>query len=113
MPGGTRPVLGNVLYGQHLYLPAVTYPTLATNASGTNTASVPGLIPGQLLIPQIQAPPAHLFLQNAYVSAPGVVTFGWDTDATGISTGSVAILLRVEGAENLSNGISTLPSSLT
>lgn len=113
MPGGTRNVIGNVLYGQHLYLPAVTYPTLASNVSGTNTAAVPGLIPGQLLMCQMQGPSGHIFLENAYVSAPGVVTFSWTTDTTGVSTGTVPVLMKVEGAENLSNGVASLPSSLT
>ena len=112
MPGGTRAQLGNELFAQTLYLPSVTFPTLAANASGTNTATVKGVLPGDLIGWNMQAPPAHLVLDNIYVSAADTISIVWSSDATGISTGSVAVLLEVTRPENGSLGITNLPSSL-
>ena len=110
MPGGTRNQLGNELFGQMTYQVSVTFPTLAANASNDNTFSVPGVLPGDLISWNIQAPPAHLVLDNIYVSAADTIKLRWSTDATGISTSTVAILLEVTRPENL---YTTLPSSLS
>jgi hypothetical protein len=110
MPGGTRAQLGNELFAQAIYQVAVTYPTLGANASGTNTLPVAGVLPGDLLSWNLQAPPAHLFLENAYVSAAGVLTLSWTTDSTGISTGSVPIIFEVTRPENASLGLAALPT---
>lgn len=110
MPGGTRNQLGNELFAQTLYLPAVTFPTLGANASSDNTFSVPGVLPGDLISWNVQAPPAHLVLDNVHVSAADTIKLRWGTDATGISTSTVAILLEVTRPENL---YTTLPSSLS
>jgi hypothetical protein len=112
MPGGTRSQLGNELFSQDLYLPAVTYPTLATNASGTNTAIVNGVLPGDSIGWNMQAPPAHLVLDNIYVSAANTLTILWSSDVTGISTGTVPLLLQVARPENASMGLASLPSSI-
>jgi hypothetical protein len=112
MPGGNRSQLGNELFAQALYLAAVTYPTLAANASGTNTVAIPGTLAGDILSWNLQAPPAHIFLENAYVSAPGVVTLSWTTDSTGIATGSVPVMFEVTRPENESLGLSALPSTV-
>jgi len=113
MPGGNRAQLGNELFEQVLYLTAVPYPTMAASASATTTYTIPGVLPLDLFSMNLQNAPAHLFLENAYVSAPNTVIFGWTTDATGISSGTVNILITVDRAENASLGISALPSTLT
>lgn len=113
MPGGTRNQLGNELFGQMLYLPAVTFPTLTANQSSDNTASVPGVLPADLLGWNLQAPPAHIVLDNAYVSAAGVVTFRWSTDGTGVTGATVGVLIEVTRPENSSGGLTALPSSLS
>ena len=116
MPGGTRAQLGNELFAQAIYNPPLgvgaTYPTLAANASGSNTLSIPGVLVGDILSWNLQAPPAHLFLENAYVSAPGVATLSWTTDSTGISTGTVNVLFEVTRPENASLGLAALPNSV-
>lgn len=112
MPGGTRAQLGNELFGQAVYLSAVTYPTLATNASGSNTTTLKGALPGDVVGWNMQAPPAHLVLDNVYVSAPDTLTILWSSDVTGISTGTVAIVFEVARPENASLGLSSLPSSI-
>jgi hypothetical protein len=113
MPGGTRAQLGNELFGQIIYLPAVTYPTLGANATADNTVTIPGVLPGDMISWNIQAPPAHLIIDNTYISAANVMTIRWSTDSTGISTGSVAVLFEILRPENQSQGIATLPASLS
>ena len=113
MPGGTRNQLGNELFGQMLYQASVTFPTLAANASGDNTFAVPGVLPGDMISWNLQAPPAHLILDNAYVSAAGVVTLRWSTDGTGVTGSTVAILMEVTRPENSSAGVTSFPSSLS
>ncbi len=113
MPGGTRACLGNEQFEQMLYQASVTYPTLGANASGSNTATVKGVLSGDLVSWNMQNPPAHLVLDNIYVSANDTLTLLWSSDATGISTGTVAILIGVARAENQSLGITNLPSQLT
>ncbi len=112
MPGGTRSQLGNELFGQALYLSAVTFPTLGANATSDNTATVPGVLPGDLLSWNLQAPPAHLILDNAFVSAPNTITFRWSSDGTGVTGSTVAMLLEVTRPENASLGITQLPNQI-
>lgn len=113
MPGKSTIAYGNEILDTILYVPSVTYPTLAANASGSNTVSIPGTLPGDMISMSIQSPPAHLSLDNAYVSAAGTVTLTWFTDGTGISTGTVAVIFNVVRYENLNLGITTAPSSIT
>lgn len=112
MPTGTRPGLGNELFSQAIYVPSVTYPTLGANASGSNTLTVPGVLAGDIVGWNMQAPPAHLVMDNVYISAPNVMTILWSTDATGISTGTVAVAFTVERPENASLGLSALPANV-
>lgn len=113
MPGGTRSQMGNFLFEGAYYLPAVTFPTIATNAQGSNTLTLPGALVGDHITPNMQSPPAHLVLDNVYVSAPNTLTLLWSTDVTGISTATVAVLFRLARPENASLGLSALPSSVT
>jgi hypothetical protein len=99
MPGATRATSGNELFDQ-IILINFTYPTLGANANATNTNAVLGVQPYDGMSFNLIAPPAHLFLDNCYVSANNVVTCLWSTDATGISTGSVQVLLQVVRPEN-------------
>jgi hypothetical protein len=113
MPGGNRAQLGNELFENVIYIPAVTFPTLAGNASASNTLAVPGVLPGDMISWNLQAPPAHIFLENAYVSAAGVLTLSWTTDSTGIGTSTVAALFAITRPENESLGIANLPNQIT
>lgn len=112
MPGGTRSQLGNELFAQAVYNPAVTFPTLAANATGSNTTTLKGVLAGDIIGWNMQAPPLHLVLDNVYVSAPDTLTILWSSDATGISTGSVAVLFEITRPENAVLGLSTLPSAI-
>lgn len=112
MPGGTRAQLGNELFSQTVINTAVTFPTLAANASGTNTVTLKGVLVGDLVSWNMQNPPAHLILDNIFVSAPDTLTITWSSDATGIATSTVQVLFEVTRPENASLGITNLPTSI-
>lgn len=113
MPTGTRAQLGNVIFDDILYMPAVTFPTLAAGASSANTLTIAGVLIGDLLSWNIVIPPLHLQIDNMYVSAPNVVTILWGTDATGISTATCNLLVEVMRPENGSLGLTALPNNVS
>lgn len=112
MPGGSNPCLGNELFEQMCYLSAVTFPTLAANASSSNTATLKGVLPGDLVSWNMQNPPAHLILDNVYVSAADTLTLLWSSDGTGVTGATVPIIFGVARFQNQSLGLSALPSQL-
>jgi len=112
MPGGSNPCLGNELFEQMLYLPSIAFPTLSANASADNTATVNGVLPGDLISWNLQAPPSHLVLDNVYVSAANTLSFRWSTDATGVTGANVAILLAIARSQYSSQGVNVLPNQL-
>lgn len=114
MPGKSTLAYGNEVLDTLLYVPSVTYPTLAANASGSNTATIPGTLPGDMISMSMQSPPAHLSLDNAYVSVAGTVTLTWFTDGTGISSGTVGVIFNVVRFENLNvSGVTGMPNAIT
>jgi hypothetical protein len=112
MPGESVLAYGNEALDTLTYFSAnVTYPTLAANASNTNTLTVPGVQPGDFISCSMQTPPAHLFLDNAYVSAANTVTITWSTDGTGITGAStLSILLNIVRSDR---PYTSLPAALT
>ncbi len=110
MPGGSTPCLGNVTVRQMIYLSAVTFTTLAANASSSNTVTVKGVLPGDFVHANIQAPPAHLFIENVYVSAADTLTIVWGTDGTGVTGSTAGVIFEVSRFQNQSMGLSALPS---
>jgi hypothetical protein len=95
MPGEADPALGNEQLDTLLYFNAnVTFPTLGANTSSTNTLTVPGVLVGDSISCSMNAPPAHLFLDNAYVSSANTLTITWSTDGTGI-TGAATLSVFV------------------
>lgn len=112
MPTGTRDQIGNEIFEQAIYVPSVPFPTLAANASNTSTLAVAGALPGDVIGWNLQSPPAHIFLENAYVSAAGVLTLSWTTDSTGVTGSSVGVLFAVTRPENASMGLAALPPNV-
>lgn len=112
MPTGTRPQIGNVIFDDVLYIPSVTFPTLGAGASGSNTLTVLGVQVGDFLSWNLIAPPAHLQIDNMYVSAPNIITVLWGTDATGITGATVNLSLELMRPENASLGLTALPSNV-
>lgn len=105
MPSGSRQANGNELFDSVYYSGTVTYPTLAANASSTTTVAMPGMNLGDCiswnLVPNSAgaAPPAHLQVDNIYATN-NTLNITWGTDGTGISTGTVGLLIEVVRAEN-------------
>lgn len=112
MPGGTRYQQGNEILDQMLYSPTVTFPTLGANASSTTAITLNGVIPGDMIGWNMQAPPAHLVIDNVYVSAPNVLQVQWGTDGTGVTGATVAVLWTVCRGDNTNLGITSLPAAL-
>lgn len=113
MPGKSVSAMGNELFDILMYLPTVTFPTLAANASSTTTVTVPGLLPLDFVSWNLQAPAAHLFVSNMYVSAANVLTIQWGTDATGVTGATVAIELEAIRADGANLGFAaSMPPAL-
>jgi hypothetical protein len=113
MPTGTRDQIGNEIFEQVIYVPSVTYPTLGANASGTNTITILGVQSGDQISWNLQAPPAHIFLENAYASAINTVTLSWTTDSTGITGATMGVTFSITRPENAILGLSFLPTNVT
>jgi len=112
MPGKSMPALGNEILDAVAYLPSVTFPTLAANASADTTVTLPGVLPLDCISWNMQAPPSHLTIDNIYVSALNTLTIRWGTDATGISTSTVAVLFEIVRADGANLGTQALPGAL-
>jgi hypothetical protein len=112
MPGKSVAALGNESLDAMAYLASVTYPTLTANASSDTTVTLVGVQSLDCISWNMQAPPAHLTIDNIYVSAANVITIRWGTDATGISTGSVAVLFEIVRADGANLGTQGIPSAL-
>ena len=112
MPGASDLAYGNEKLAMVVYLPSVTFPTLGANASATSTVTLPGALPLDCIGWNMQAPPAHLVIDNIYVSSANTLTVLWGTDSTGVTGATVAVLLTVERASNANLGTSALPNAL-
>jgi hypothetical protein len=113
MPGGSTVQRGNEILDQMTYLATVTFPTLAANASATTAVTMSGAAVGDLISWNMQAPPAHLTIDNVYVSAVNTLQVQWGTDATGITGATVPVLWSACRAENVSlGGLASLPNGI-
>jgi len=113
MPGASDIAYGNEKMALVVYLPTVAYPNLAANASATSTLTLPGALPLDCIGWNMQAPPAHLVIDNIYVSSANTLTILWGTDGTGNGgSGNVAVLFTVERATNANLGTSALPNAI-
>ena len=112
MPGGSDVAYGNEKNVFMIYLPSVTFPTLTTSASSSTSVTLPGVLPLDAVGWNIQNPPAHLAIDNIYVSAPNTLSILWATDLTGVTGATCAILFTVERATNANLGASALPNAI-
>ena len=112
MPGKAMNAVGNELFDSTVYLQNITFPTLAANASSDTTVTVFGVQPFDCISWNMQAPPAHLVIDNIYVSAANVLTIRWGTDATGVTGAStLAILLEIVRTDGGNLGAAGIPSA--
>jgi len=112
MPGKSMPALGNELFDNTVYLQNVTFPTLAANASSDTTVTCVGALPLDAISWNMQAPAAHLVIDNIYVSAPNVLTIRWGTDGTGVTGASnLNILLTIVRTDGGNLGAAGIPGA--
>jgi len=112
MPGASDIAYGNEKMAMVAYLPSVTFPTLAANASSDTSVTLPGVLPLDSVGWNMQAPTAHLQIDNIYVSAANTLSIRWGTDGTGVTGATVAVLFTVERATNANLGTSALPNAI-
>jgi hypothetical protein len=112
MPGATDIAYGNEKFDSVYYLAAITFPTLAANASSDTNITFPGCLPLDLVSWNMQAPALHLVIDNIYVSSANTLTIRWGTDGTGVATSTVNILLGVVRPTNANLGTSALPAAI-
>lgn len=113
MPGKANIAYGNLGAESIIYNATVTFPTLSANASNTNTVTVLGVRANDMITCSMQSPPAHLFLDNAYVSANDTVTLTWSTDGTGVTGSTVAVLFNIARVDGANLGTSAIASTFT
>jgi hypothetical protein len=115
MPAGTRAQLGNLLFEQALYFPALVPPGTITTAVVTpQNVTVIGVLPGDLVSWNLIAPTdVKLSIANMYVSAANTLVIGWSTEGATISGAAAQqILLSVARPENASLGLTALPANV-
>jgi hypothetical protein len=110
MPGPCDIALGNEKLNMITYTASVTTPNLGANASATTTLTLTGVQPLDCIGWNMQAPPAHLVIDNIYVSSLNTLTILWGTDGTGISPTTVAVIFTVERAGGAIFGTVGLPT---
>jgi len=112
MPGGSRYQQGNEVMDQVCYLASVTAPSVSASQYATSTYTMTGVQQYDLISWNLQPVPAHLAIDNIYVSAANTLTILWGTDSTGYAGGTVSILIGVTRPENANLGSSYLPSTI-
>ena len=113
MPAPSQLAYGNEIIDTLLYVPVVSYPSLAANTSTTTTLTIPGILPLDFLSWSMQNPPAHIFLENIYVSAVNTAILTWTTDSTGSGGGgNMAVMFEVVRGMNAPLGTAGFPAAL-
>jgi hypothetical protein len=112
MPGKSMPAIGNELFDSAILLQNVTFPTLGANASSDTTVTCVGVLPNDCISWNMQAPTAHLTIDNIYVSAANTLTVRWGTDGTGVTGASnLSILITVVRIDGGNLGAAGIPSA--
>lgn len=114
MPGSSTIQRGNEIFAQMIYLPNVTVPTVAANASVSQAVTVPGIQVGDIISWNQQAVVAGLACDNIFVSAANTLSFYWTNTTVGsLGPTTSPFLLEVTRGENVSlGGIASLPNGI-
>jgi len=114
MPGSSTVMRGNSQFCMNLYIPLVTVPNLAANVTATQVVTVQGVVPGDVLVWNQQGTVAGISVENAFVSALNTVTFLWSNTTIAAVNGTPpqAFMIQVTRPENLTGGLSSLPSAI-
>lgn len=115
MPGGSTISRGNEIFAGMIYLPTVTVPNIAANATATQTFSVPNAAIGDLIGWNQLSTVTGISVENVYVSAAGVLTFLWSNTTIAAVNGTPGqpFLISWERGENVSlGGLASLPNGI-
>ena len=114
MPGATRYQQGNLILDMLLYLPSVAVPNVAGASTASQTVTVRGVLPGDLVSWNQIGTIAGLGVDNVYASAVDVLTFYWANNTGSAINGSAnqAFIIGISRGENTSLGLSALPSAI-
>ena len=100
---------GNELMDTVVYQPALAYPAVSAGGIASTTQTIIGVLPLDCISWTILGLPAHLALENIYVSAVNMITSTWSSDASGISAGTVPALLEIVRVDGANLGVSVIP----
>jgi hypothetical protein len=113
MPGKFLQAAGNELLDTVIYVPALSYPTIPAGGIVSTTQTIVGLQPLDCISWTVLGLPAHLALENIYVSALNTITSTWSSDGSGISSGTVQALLEVVRVDGANLGVSVIPQTIS
>jgi hypothetical protein len=113
MPAKFIQAAGNELIDTVIYVAAFPYPIVGANTITTNTVTVLGLQVLDCVSWSVQGLPAHLALENLWVSSANTLTVTWSADSTGVGTaGTVPILMEVVRVDGANLGASVIPPNI-
>lgn len=115
MPGGSSLSRGNELFAQVVYNSAVAIPTIGAAATVTNTATLNGLLIGDLVSWNlVGAGIVGISVANMYVSANNTLSITWENNTAGsLGPGTAAFLFEVVRPENfVEGGYAILPTAI-
>ena len=112
MPGKYMIAAGNEIIDTVVYVPALSYPTISAGGIASATQTITGVQPLDCFSWTVLGLPAHLALENIYVSAANTITSTWSSDGSGIASGTVAALLEVVRVDGANLGLSVFPQSV-
>jgi len=112
MPSKFIQAAGNEILDTVIYVPALAYPTVAASGITSTTQTIVGVMPLDCISWTVLGLPAHLALENIYVSAINTITSTWSSDTTGIASGTVPALLEVVRVDGANLGTSIIPQTI-
>lgn len=112
MPAKFLQAAGNEIMDTVIYAPALAYPNVTAGGIASTTQTINGVLPLDCISWTVLGLPAHLALENIYVSAPNTITSTWSSDASGISAGTVPALLEVVRIDGGNLGTSVIPQAI-
>jgi hypothetical protein len=115
MPGSSTAQRGNELFAQVIYVPLVTVPNVAANATASQVVAVSGVQVGDLISWNQQGVVTGLAVDNIFVNAANSLTFYWTNSTVAAINASPPqpFLIEVTRPENVvDGGITTLANSI-
>jgi hypothetical protein len=116
MPGGTLPVLGNILMAQALQASLTPAASITAATSSTSTYTIQGLVQGDIVIVEPQAAIADpLTMGSVWVSAANTLKVQWVNPSASTGPASPAALtciVFVCRPERVAFGVAQYPTQI-